>query len=304
MRISRCIACPLLAVLTAGRLPAAQPPAVPPDENAITAAKRDYEIIKGTRASLEQQRLDSPVKSPASTPLPAGEGAAESSAPVRRSGPVAKPGRSATWLLDAMNERKETGPLEELKGGAAPGDAGRERALALERSAASQETKLASAAPKPGDRTDNPLTSFMAAWMTPQDYDLLKVKNPEGAPAAAERLPAGEHPAAGNFLDNSLRSDAPGSAGHAAAPGGGLALEPRSNPYLADLAPGFAGGTKDLGAGPNPAAPALAPPVLAAPVLAAPALKNDFEPLKNQPQPGDQFKLQDDSKYFPQLKRF
>jgi hypothetical protein len=106
----------------------------------------------------------------------------------------------------------------------------------------------------------------MASWMTPHDLELLKDRGAEtNAPVAASQSPAGLRPV------------------------GGLGGDPRANPYLVDLIPGMTEGAKDL-------SPAQTP--------AVPGLQGNFAPLKNQPQPSDQFKLPDDSKYFPQLKRF
>ena len=123
-------------------------------------------------------------------------------------------------------------------------------------------------------RTDgvvNPLTSYLKTWITPRDYELLKAKgsdaNPPGVPLGIARDPV--------------------------APAGMFPGMP-ANPYLVNAVPGVTAKPK-----PGPNSPATPPPESAS--LAA---KADAAPAKTAGPPAEVRKAQDDSKYFPQLKRF
>lgn len=270
MNASRRIRGLLLAALAAGlRAEANPPPPAAPAEDAIAAVQRDYEVIKGTQSSLERQRLDLPAPSPSARTPALGDTAAmsEMNPPPSQGRIGSRPGKSANWLLEAMGE-KTTDPLTDLRSGMLPGGNGRDNSLSSGQDLAGLDQKLPPPAKKPGDVVENPLTAYMASWMTPHDLELLKDKGAEANPPLAEnQSPAGMRPA------------------------GGLGADSRANPYLADLAPGLIEGPKDLAPAPGQALPGPGP-------------KGDFAPLKNQPPPSDQFKLPDDSKYFPQLKRF
>jgi len=275
MKATRRIRGLLLVVLTAGLRAGETPPSPPaaPAEDAIAAVKRDYEVIKGTQSSLERQRLDLPATGPSAQAPAAGETAAMSdlTPPLSPARSVSRPGKSANWLLDAMGEgEKKSDPLNGLRPGMTSGDSGQGSSLLSSApDLPGPDQKLASPA-KPGDAVENPLTAYMSSWMTPRDLELLKDKGAEASsPVVANPSSAGLRPAAG----------------------GGLGADPHANPYLVDLTPGLSEGPKDLVPAPGP-------------TLALPTPTGDLAPLKNQPQPVDQFKLPDDSKYFPQLKRF
>lgn len=271
MNATRRIGGLLLAALAIGLRAEANPPPLPanPAEDALTAVQRDYEVIKGTQSSLERQRLDLPAPNPSARTPALGDTAAmaELNPPLSQTRPGSRPSKSANWLLDAMGETTAD-PLNELRSGMPPGGNGRENSWSAAQDSAGLEQTLRSPAPKPGDAVENPLTAYMAAWMTPHDLELLKDKGAEAnTPLTPNQPPAGMRPA------------------------GGPGADPRANPYLADLAPGLSEGPKDLAPAPGQA-------------LAVPGPKGDFAPLENQPPPAEQFKLPDDSKYFPQLKRF
>ena len=124
---------------------------------------------------------------------------------------------------------------------------------------------------KPADGVVNPLSSYLKTWITPRDYELLKAKgtdvNPAGVPLGINRdatAPAGLFP--------------------------GMPV----NPYLANAAPDVTAKPK-----PRPNPPAATPPE-----PASLAVKDDAAPAKTAGAPAEVRKAQDDSKYFPQLKRF
>lgn len=289
MRRSRFVRCLLLAVFAAGlRAGENAPPAAPPADDAIAAVKRDYEVIQRTRSSLALQKLDLPDASLPSQPPPAVSAAdlPASNLPLSRGGSAAKPAKAANWLLDAMAEKKSD-PLDDLRAGQSASDAGSGNSLSLEGNLPGQPAKDANASVKSLDAADNPLTSFMSAWMTPRDLELLKVKNADtSGPGATGRTAA----------DGSLHGDGLGTGRGPNAANAGL--DAHINPYLANSAPGLTEGTKDLEAGPALGVPSYAP------ASSLPAIKGDFDPVKPPVPPADLLKPQDDSKYFPQLKRF
>ena len=125
---------------------------------------------------------------------------------------------------------------------------------------------------KPADGVVNPLSSYLKTWITSRDYELLKAKGSDGNPRGLT---------AGAGRDDAL------------APAG-LTPGMPPNPYLPDAAPGVA--AKPI---PRPNPPAATPPGSVS--LAA---KDNAAPAKTAGPPAEVRKAQDDSKYFPQLKRF
>jgi hypothetical protein len=289
MKRSRFVRCLLLAVFAAGlRAGENAAPVTPPTDDALAAVKRDYEVIQRTRSSLALQRLDLPDASLPSQPPPAVSATdlPASNLPLPRSGSTAKPAKSANWLLDAMTEKKSD-PLDDLRAGQSASDAGSGNSLSLEGNLPGQPAKDANASVKSLDAADNPLTSFMSAWMTPRDLELLKVKNADTSGTGATGRTA---------ADGSLHGDGLGTGRGPNAANAGL--DAHINPYLANSAPGLTEGTKDLEAGPALGVPSYAP------ASSLPAIKGDFDPVKPRVPPADLLKPQDDSKYFPQLKHF
>lgn len=117
----------------------------------------------------------------------------------------------------------------------------------------------------------NPLSSYLATWMTPHDLEVLKLKDSTTNPTGLA-----------------------GATGRSSKTRGGLTTGPPANPYLpvpAPMAP--AEGKTPPGA---PAATLPAPASLAA--------KTETAPAKTPGPPAEVIKSQADAKYFPQLKRF
>lgn len=271
------------AGLAAAEAPPAPGRVEPPPEDSVAAAKRDLEAIKAGRATPEAPRVALPAL--ATPEFSAG-------APALPRVPATKPADSAAarkksenWLVEAMQPRN--GPV----------------VADSEDPAVSAEGKSAEAAPgaardkfeqRPAPRARsepivNPLTHYMAGWMTPQDFKLLQpTLNAErdtprggrdefaailplaGAGSTADRLPLGK-----TTPDASARP-------------------PRENPFLAALVPGdpvVATGIASPPAAPRPsvivAPPAPTPP----PVPASQKVPAFVKPL-------------DDAKYFKPLKKF
>ncbi len=171
--------------------------------------------------------------------------------------PADAPVKTGNWLVDAMDVKATA-----TRGASAQGT--------------QSGVSVAAAATAPtGSRLEqgvvNPLSAYLATWMTPHDLEVLKLKesatNPNGLAGASVR-------------SSKTR--------------GGLTAGAPANPYLP---------------GPAPAAPVdgKAPPGIPAATLPAPAslaVNNDATPAKPPGPPVEMLKSQGDAKYFPQLKRF
>ena len=296
----------LLGLLAAG-LRAEQPvsSAPPPPEDAISAAKRDYDLIKGAKSSaLDPQKIELPrVEAPAmhlSNDEMAGFLDAEAS--QKKKAQDLKNGKTGNWLVDAMNDKKPGS-----RDGAKPATAavGEEDEPATTLAAESKEPSRderksrGAASAQTTAAADNPLTTYMSAWMTPKDLELLKVKPADSVLAAAPERGAGG-PAETGMPDGLVRSDNGVTAVDAAA-AGSPSTERRANPYLAEFSPDAGSQTaiKELL---SPPAPTGAAPPPAASLLAP--VPGDPGPAKSEPAPLDLLKAPSDAKYFPQLKRF
>ena len=170
--------------------------------------------------------------------------------------PAGNPEKSANWLVDAMAE-KTADPRDASRPGVASADAG--------------SATNARGYSKPEDGSANPLSSYLAAWMTPRDLEILKIKTTDANTPGVTTGPGQDR----------LVSRGP-------------AQGPLTNPYLADPTP------------PTSISPKTPPtlPVPAPATLAPPAPKNDAAPAKTPGPPADLIKSQEEQKYFPQLKRF
>lgn len=167
----------LLAAMVAGMRAAenkapAPAPAPAAREDSIDAAKRDFDLIKASKEGAHQPGTGLPKFTVPEMP---------SSAPAGAWTPP-KPGlpekKSAQWLVDAMEKKPDP------RKGQARGDDLLARG-AENRGLESKTEKEKLAGGRESDRTDeksnrreevvfNPLTRFMADWMTPQDLALMK----------------------------------------------------------------------------------------------------------------------------------
>jgi hypothetical protein len=171
--------------------------------------------------------------------------------------PASDSGKTGNWLVDAMGE-KGTGAPDATKTGNGLGEVG-------------SKANVAAAGPRPEDGTVNPLTSYLSAWMTPHDLEVLKLQGTD-----------------------TNRPGLGGGAGRKSQPAARMMPGLSGNPYLADSVAAVPAGAK---------APEKAPSVnLPAPVSLA--VKNDPPLAKPPGPPAEVIKSQDDAKYFPQLKRF
>jgi hypothetical protein len=279
------------SVACAAETPPAAAPA-PPVEEAIAVAKRDLETIKAARSGHELPRADLPQFSTPAMQV----GPIESSRPGARSSAAdaAAKKKSANWLVDAMTKRPETGAKEKDQG---PEDLAEEIGLAKKDDSAERDQLAANGKREHRDGRPatepvvNPLTSYMAGWMSAQDFKLLQ---PVMAAESASSLVArGEQ---SNFLPSSFGSgEASAQVAASKAPIGRTGSAPKENPFLQEFAPtGPPLSTAIVAAPAVPVAPAPAPKVFVPPP----------EPPAQKPSVPAFVKPNDDAKYFKPLKRF
>jgi len=280
----------------------------------IEAAKRDYDAIKDAKLSLEQQKLDLPKTG---TPelhlgteaLPGSEynsnpaGRSQSAQDKAKGDALRRGQRGTNWLVDAMlgdkdKAAKASGTTSALRDSTEKADTDDPDMPNLAdlpaKKGGVRDGKGTGPDEKAAPRVANPLQDYMAGWMTPKDYQLLKAA-PEPGQGGAPGVPVSGPSAAGLIagLTPGVATPPP-------------ANEPRVNPYLAEAPSGSLQFNAPALAGPaNGAAPAPAPvppPMPLGPVSALP------EPSAAKPSPAtpasELSRARDDQKYFPQLKRF
>ncbi|HWA88120.1 MAG TPA: hypothetical protein VG710_17960 [Opitutus sp.] len=286
-------------------------PATTSAPDPIAAAKKEYADIKAATTSPEQQslavaknglELDLRERNERITPPP--WMSQKQSAKDAKD----KSAKSKNWLLDAMNDKSPPAgtpgkkSLDRREG--ATGDEQADDEL-LSNETASPDEKGDSKrgdgdARKTGKNAEaaNPLAAYMAGWMTPKDFALLK-PGTSGADANATDIPS---PAG---LSDGLNAVGLAEAAHAETPAANLKLaDPGAvfsapqNPYLTDLSsvlsPAEPAPAIDFANAPT--APLVMEPAL---LPATPAKAPPDNPAKN-----DVLRERDDEKYFKQLKRF
>lgn len=306
----------LLAAVAARAWPEEAPAAK--SEDAIAAAKRDYDAIKAANSAVEQPGLALPKADVPTIDLKTTE-PAEPLELRMRSGKLTREEkarlrqkeRSANWLLEAMSEQKdsarERGPAEGSHEKSAAELAPRSgdflansvallQAKNAQESQRRQESETAELRARPDV---NPLSGYMAGWLSPRDYDLLKMTDKAPAADGIPTPPAsGGASVPGSDLAASLDAGATNVADAPLLSGGN---SPAQNPYLSDL-PLLP--SASVLAAPTPAISAFeTPPATPAPSVWTPApeparANEAASPLK------ELIKSRDDEKYFKQLKRF
>jgi len=292
-----------LLVLLVSAAAAAHAGEPPPAPAGIDAAKRDFDAVKNARSNAVAPRSDVPAVSTPELHLSGDDFSAfrESQRTESDRAKNLKDRKSRGWLVDAMEEKKPDSRSHARKGDRATTD---ERDDATDSNTATDPANLLTAPAEKNEResprtpaaaTDNPLNNYMAGWMTPKDYDLLKVRPETDAGAIAGPARVGESAATAPGVESLLR---PSSSGPGAERAPFMLPDSKSNPYLADLLPSPGGG---------PAEALRLPPPPPAPTRVesfAPLPKNDLPPPKSAVSPADLLKPSNDAKYFPQLKRF
>jgi hypothetical protein len=279
---------------------AADPPPAekssPPPEDALAAAKRKFAAVKAAREP--GAKLDLPAASSLPELHVSDSGPPASMPAVKPASPNGK--KAGNWLVDAMAD--QTKPAADAEPTADKGtlvsSSGPRPA-----SPASDSRKLGgetAAAKKPIDPTLNPLNRYMAGWMMPGDFELLRAG--VGAGAAGSYLDSGGGLSlaglAGTAGGDGAADPAFGPVDGARLPAMDRSATPRENPYLQNLtAPAPPpGGALALSSPSSPSVPAASS--FNAPLVPPPA------PEPPKPVIPDFVKPRDDDKYFKPLKRF
>jgi hypothetical protein len=273
----------------------AQDKATPASDDPIAGAKRDFEGVKATRSPSEAAKAGLPgLETPElslTKPTPKLTGRTKTAAEI-----LAEK-KSANWLVDAMMKKDENSEKAE----AVDPDAALLRELKLSPEVAARASAQKATEEKPSAKSElaktgaefNPLTRFMAGWMTPQDYSLLK---PGMGGATADSLIArGETSISGPT----------GDLGPSAEKGGALEMMALSRPASLPT-PGSAGNPflQNFTPPPQGAANFVAPAASTAPVAPATVFTPPAEPPSAKSRMPDFAKPATDEKYFKQLKRF
>lgn len=264
-------------------------------EDVIAAAKRDLETIKAVRgAAAEAQRVEGPHFAVPEMQLGTG---ASPRAGAQAGIPKTK---SPNWLLDAMAKKSDGKQGDSSK--SIERESENTVRDSVETLGGDDKAKRESAADH--ERRDqtagagaraNPLAAYMAGWMTPQDYKLLK---PTMGPTDAA-MTSGVTEAAGQNLF-SVGSGEPRRGADRSfdgKPGRTPDNTPRENPFLQALA------------APVPTASRLNVPTGQAPTPTPATTKSTAStptspPLTLQTVTPSFVKPQDDTKYFKPLKKF
>ncbi|MBP6508334.1 MAG: hypothetical protein KA257_12285 [Opitutaceae bacterium] len=304
-RLSRIVELLLLLALGAGVIWAEEKPA-PAGESAIAAAKREFDALKASRTTLEQNKLALPkIENPSLAPRYIAPTAISKSTQKEK----AAQQKANNWLLEAMQQNdkqartsddrhsaksqddKEIDPLEAHAAGAA------DELTRLPQGNRQEETP-----PKEVRSSDNPLSSFMTGWISVRDQAVLLPKTsdtPQLDAALTQLLSSyAETAAVSSAINPANRPNGP-----TIATGAGMSgLAPvTDNPYLQlNLSPFLSGPgqgapatSADLQLPTGPGTPDFKAPRMTAP------------PAEAKPGPAfDLSKPPQDDKYFPQLKRF
>lgn len=284
-----------------------------PTASPIASAKRDFEAVKSARGSVEQQSLELPKASApelhiVSEPLPFSPVRLDAKDKDKTRDGARQHGKSDNWLLNAMKDSRTSSSRDTAsateRGESSPADT----ADALHESRdfrgetdikASAHEKSALPA-KHAEPVANPLDGYMAAWMTPGDFQLLKSTSAasNGGALSGTMLPQ-------TFGEQIIPPPAPRQTsspvtGFAAnAPGSNPQSLSQGNPYLPDLA--IPGADAARPAGSSFQSPVTFTPP---PPPVTPAFRPPTDQPNKEPTPSELLKARDDSKYFPQLKRF
>lgn len=286
----------------------APPPARPaPAEDSITAAKRELELIKASRDAALQPGAAMPRVS-----MPElHSGTPDISLKILTKKPEL-PGKSANWLVEAMEKNRGKTEIGRDRGNASEGSKeddepdgfGREARNDGDIERGGEQSRDGGPQRSPDDEKRrpedgtvfNPLTPYLAGWMTPQDYALLGASLQKNAgPADTAHSVAGALTTTG--LEGPATSINPASAAGIAPNKTGMAPPSRENPFLEAL------NSPPPAPLPSPAGAAMQlPPPAPAPIMSAPPASAPIAPAKSKLP--DFVKPQTDEKYFKPLKRF
>lgn len=281
-------------VLAQEKTPAGTPAAGEVDP--IAGAKREFEGVKADRGATEQAKPG--LTSRAMPELTLGKPSPKLQLRAKTPAELLAEKNSANWLVDAMLKKDN-------KSADAAGtslDEATMRELKLDPAIAARVAVEKPRDDKAADRTlaartgpeFNPLAQFMAGWMTPQDYSLLKPGL--GGESADVLVARGEASIAGPTGELAMISEkssglAASASGREASPSSLAALA--GNPYLQAFSPP-----------PQNITSFAAPPSAAAPRSTGTVLTPAPEQSAVKQRMPEFVKPATDEKYFKQLKRF
>lgn len=265
-------------------------------EVSIESAKREFENLRGSAGLPPESRLRLPQISGPQMPLAEEPSPAMMPTQKARLEDKQKKERSENWLLDAMLERPEnetekdslTKEQEDLR--ADPFQRMIAEQLRPTKESEEEDTKLAEA-DQLADEVINPLSAFMAGWVSERDRALLV---PEAKPTAGEGWLDGS---ATESLSSSLRSTTSYTPMASDIRGFSAKEElAEANPYLDFQTPVFKQPV-------NRAPTQFIPPNFSE---ATQRSTPERLPVPSSPKPVAPLINRDDEaeKYFPQLKRF
>lgn len=294
-------------------------------EDAISAAKRDFETLKATRDPSRPTKTGLPGIALPELPNSAADLRVDGIGKQRK--PDASAKRQSNWLVEAMDKspRKNESPADlERRTGASerrdgrPGEGTGEAELAsAERGDAenvdatrSSAARKVSAGERERERQEdrekraatNPLTKYLGEWMTPGDFAVLRpgIENPLSARGASDALSS--NPGTAILSDGGIGGlDLSGLSGSMESRSGAGIITPasRENPYLQAMQPALAPASERV------VLPVTPPPAASALVNGGTTRTPPVAPIEPQkPRIPDFAKPAQDEKYFKQLKRF
>lgn len=301
----RCLAPAFASALwlaSAARASEQVPAQIAPEDDSIAAVKRDLQELKSNANNDAARPPPATAPSSAMPQFHALEEPVSIAKPQRGDGNATQPQPSAYWLVDAMMKPKPDRASDRRRDsldprtrrdddllGRRPGNG--ERQSSDERESASDQQQQSTGRP---NETFNPLDRYMADWLTPQDYTLLKKTSAVAAEANGDAPSSAPLPAGfGLGRDQGAALSGFGLDQLAGDQETGALAKPVENPYLQAFP------VPETSAQPVPSAPAASLP--ATPSFAPPPMP---EPATTKPTLPDFVKPATDDKYFKPLKRF
>jgi len=261
----------------------------------MAVAKRDFQRVKAAGSTAgEQPSLDLPHLTTPEFQLSGGATVVTRALPAK----TGTKKKSANWLVDEMTKKPQPDARDKSQRGRESAT-DRETTLDDEQKSDDAQAEPAKAVEsreaKPAEPALNPLNQYMAGWMTPKDYALLRPglggdTAPEAAAGRGDTalaMPGATGPvASGGGMDLGL-----GLSGNAVPSTGTPAA--KENPFLQTFTPPLQSAAT-FAPSPEPTVSPNAPGVFTAP----------SEPPPMRPKTPEIARPPDDAKYFKQLKRF
>jgi hypothetical protein len=273
--------------------PASKPADAPVD--AMAEAQREFQSIKAARGAPADQsvlslpRMATPELQFGSSPSPA--------TPALQNGP-AKNKLAASWLVDGAMRKPRAGSSEKSLSDGASQSSGRDTVGADESRNRGSKNGGAGAddsiPAKQSGPESNPLTRYMAGWMTPRDYALLR---PGLGGEMASDLAGRGDPSITGFTFGAASANVDGTdpaSGFAGTAAGSTGSQPANvNPFLQSVA-----------RPPQPQSPFIPPSATGLSTNPPNLLALPAEPAPARSIVPEFAKPSEDAKYFKQLKRF